>query len=113
MDPADSGREIDYEKLTKNMPQTTFASIRSLLKQNLAQIEESVRIHESEYNRIVETMRANEKDYETAVKSKPVLDEQYLVFQKLKSYLTDYIDCHREKVIIEINSFKIETLFCL
>ena len=84
--------------ITKNLPQTTFASIRGQLIQNLNQIEESVRIHETEYNRIIDQMKANENDYELAIKSKPLLDEQYLVFQKLKSYLNDYIDCHKEKV---------------
>ena len=47
----------------------------------------------------VENLSANRTDLENLNKSKPSLDEQYIFYQELKSYLTDYIDCYNEKIV--------------
>ncbi|CAF0932359.1 unnamed protein product [Brachionus calyciflorus] len=89
---------LSLDKLN-NLPQISFLSIKDSLKTNLNSLEETYRAHLNEYNMTTDNLNANKTDLENLKNSKPSLDEQYVYYQEMKAYLTDYIECYDEKIL--------------
>lgn len=90
-------RSVNLDKLG-DLPQITFLTIKDFLKLNLNSLEETHRAHLNESNMTAENLNANQTDFENLKNSKPQLDEQYVFYQEMKGYLTDFIDCYDEKL---------------
>lgn len=46
----------------------------------------------------MENLNANLTDLENLKNSRPSLNEQYVYFQEMNAYITDFIDCFNEKI---------------
>ena len=69
-----------------------------LIYQSLNVNDETYRSHANEKTMIIDNLNASRDALLNLKVNKPKLDEQYIFYQEMKSYLTDIVDCYGEKL---------------